>query len=351
MRFSTILIIILRNFELAIRDLFRLQYRPYKVLFELTDHCNSKCKTCDIWKSDGEKKNEIKVKELEPILEEYGANLLWVALGGGEVTLYKDFDRLIDLLAARCPNLRIVTFTTNALLPEKVLSYAQKIKDKGFDVFITISLDGDKKTHDIIRGVEGNFEKSKSVLVQLTKQNIWSHFGLTVSSFNSEYIEKSLQDDIGKIRSFSFEHAGGIYKTAGQPNEKSIIKSLKTICRIYKIRSLGEIIEYVYIVLAGTFFKSGRKTVPVPCEVIASSLHIRPNGDISPCMYLPKIGNINTGSFSEILSLPATKILRNRAQNTECNKCWMNCYAVHSVMRHPVLSFIETIKARNSVEN
>ena len=200
MRFSTILIIILRNIELALRDVFRLRFRPYKVLLELTDHCNSKCKTCEIWKPGSEKKNEIKVKDLEPILQEYGANLLWVALGGGEVTLYKDFDRLIDLLGAHCPNLRILTFTTNALMPEKVLEFAQKIKSRGYDVFITISLDGDKKAHDFIRGVDGNYEKAQGVLEQLNTQNIWSHFGLTVSGFNSEYIEKNLQHDIENIR-------------------------------------------------------------------------------------------------------------------------------------------------------
>lgn len=351
MRFSTILIIILRNFELALRDIFRLKFRPYKVLLELTDHCNSKCKTCDIWKSDGEKKGEIKVKDLEPILEEYGANLLWVALGGGEVTLYKDFDQLIEMLADRCPNLRIVTFTTNALVPEKVLRYAQKIKHHGFDIFITISLDGDKKTHDFVRGIDGNYDKSQSVLQQLRKQNIWSHFGLTVSGFNSEYIEKSLQSDIGNIRSFSFEHAGGIYKTAGQPDEKAISKSLKTIRKIYKVRTVGEIIEYIYILLAGVFFQSNKKTVPVPCEVIASSLHIRPNGDISPCMYLPKLGNIKRENLSDILNLPATQTLRSRALKTDCSRCWMNCYAVHSIMRHPVTSLLETIKAVLSIKN
>ena len=248
MRFSTILIIILRNIELALRDVFRLRFRPYKVLLELTDHCNSKCKTCDIWKPGSEKKNEIKVKDLEPILQEYGANLLWVALGGGEVTLYKDFDRLIDLLGAHCPNLRILTFTTNALMPEKVLEFAQKIKSRGYDVFITISLDGDKKAHDFIRGVDGNYEKAQGVLEQLNTQNIWSHFGLTVSRFNSEYIEKNLQHDIENIRSFSFEHAGGIYKTVASPNEKAISTSLKKIRKIYKVRQFGEIIEYIYII-------------------------------------------------------------------------------------------------------
>lgn len=322
--------------EMSIRDLLGMKYRPYKLLLELTDYCNSKCKTCFIWKNSEDKKVEIKTEDLEQALKDYGTNLLWIALGGGEITLYKEFDELLQVIQRNCPQLRILTFTTNGLKPDKLLQYSLKAKTYGYDLFVTISLDGDQKTHDIVRGVPGNFEKAQEALAQLKKHNIWTHFGLTVSGYNVDYIENNLINDIEQIRAFSFEHSGGIYKTNTNIVTNPIVSGLKKIKSIYKIRQLGEIVEYLYILLGETFFVSEKSKLPVPCEVISSSLHIRPNGDISPCMYLPKIGNIKNQSISNSLLSTEAKDLRAKAQKGNCAKCWMNCYAPHSIMRHPV---------------
>ncbi|MEQ1722460.1 MAG: radical SAM protein [Pseudobdellovibrio sp.] len=336
MRISTVLIIIIRNIEMTIRDLLGLNYRPYKLLLELTDYCNSKCKTCFIWKNSEDKKVEIKISDLESALKEYGANLLWIALGGVEITLYKDFDKLLEVIRRTCPKLRILTFTTNALKPEKLLEYSLKAKTFGYDLFVTISLDGDQKTHDFVRGVQGNFEKAQQALADLKNNNIWAHFGLTVSAYNTDYIENNLKNDIKEIRAFSFEHSGGIYKTEADILTYPIMSSLKKIKSIYKVRQIGEIVEYMYILLGELFFASEKTKLPVPCEVISSSLHIRSNGDINPCMYLPKIGNIKNQTISDSLLSRETKNLRLKALAGDCAKCWMNCYAPHSIMRHPI---------------
>lgn len=276
------------------------------------------------------------MSELQIALKEYGANLLWISLGGGEITLYKDFDELLELIRQHCPKLRILTFTSNALKPEKLIQYSLKAKTYGYDLFITISLDGDRETHDLIRGVEGNFEMAQQALTDLKKHNIWTHFGLTVSTHNTDYIEKNLKNDIEQIRAFSFEHSGGIYKTNNDITADPIKAGLKKIKSLYKIRQLGEVVEYIYIILAEVFFVSEKTKLPVPCEVISSSLHIRPNGDINPCMYLPKIGNIKHQTISEALTKNETKKLRSKALKGHCAKCWMNCYAPHSIMRHPI---------------
>lgn len=338
MRLSTVIVIILRNIELSLRDFFGLGLRPYKVLLELTDYCNSKCKICFIWKNTEKEKNQIDLSKLEPVLKEYGSNLLWVSLGGGEVTLYREFDILIDTLARHCSNLRIITFTTNALKPEKVLQYAKKINTYGYDLFVTISLDGDEQTHDNVRGVTGNYSLAQQAMQLLEKNKIWTHYGLTVSQLNTDYIFSSLKNDIKLIRAFSFEHTGGIYKTDFKIAASSISKSIKKIKSLYKIQQIGEVIEYIYISLAQKFFESNKSSVPIPCEVVATSLHIRPNGDIKPCMYLPQIGNIKDNQIGDLLRTNLAKQLRSKALSTQCEKCWMNCYAPHSIMRHPLLA-------------
>lgn len=338
MRILTIFAIITRNIEMALRDLFKLSPRPYKVLLELTDYCNSKCKTCFIWKNTADIKNQLKTVDLRPALKEYGSNFLWVALGGGEITLYAEFDQLVEDLKTYCPNLRIVTFTTNGLKPEKALDYAIKLKKSGYDLFITISRDGDEEYHDYIRGVIGNHELALQTMKLLKENNIWTHFGLTVSHLNSDYISENLKEDIHLTRAFSFEHNKGIYKTNYDISSGAILASIKKVKQLYKIQQLSEIVEYIYISLAEIFFKQNKKHISIPCEVISSSLHIRSNGDVVPCMYLPAIGNIKENNLVANLKSKEASGLRQKALSGSCEKCWMNCYAPHSIMRHPLLS-------------
>ncbi|MBY0552899.1 radical SAM protein [bacterium] len=347
MRIWTIFLVVFRNAELGLRDLFGLKYRPYKLLLELTDYCNSKCKTCFIWKKGEEQKVEIKVSELSTSLKEFGPNLLWISLSGGEVTLYSDFDELAEALSFVCPNLRIITFTTNGLKPEKALECALSLKKRGYDLFITVSMDGDAHTHDFIRGIDGNFDRAQKTYELLKDAGIWCHYGLTVSGHNEAYIKNKIKNDIHKIRAFSYEHSGGIYKTHNQTSYQQISQSISVIQSYYKIKSFGEVVEFIYIVLAKKFFSQNKKRLPVPCDVVASSLHIRPNGDIVPCMYLPALGNISRNKLDQILHSVEARSLRSRAIKGNCNKCWMNCYAPHSIMRHPI-SAIKAMLTTNS---
>lgn len=341
MRFLTIAQIAFKNLELLLRDVLKLQMRPYKLLLELTDYCNSKCKTCHIWKNNGELKNEIRIEELEPVLQDYGRNLLWVALSGGEVTLYRDFNKLVKLLEKHCPNLRIVSFTTNALKPEKVVEFAQRIKSAGYDLFVNVSLDGDKATHDHVRGVEGNFELAEQTLRLLVKNGIQAHYGLTVSEHNQEFIQQKLAFEIKSIRAFSFEHSGGIYKTDSAADSGMMTAAIQKISGLYRVKSPGELVEAIYIALAKKFFGANKSKLPIPCEVVSTSLHIRPNGDIKPCMYLPALGNIKTDLLTGVLQTSKASVAHQKAQRGDCEKCWMNCYAPHSIMRHPIKALLE----------
>ena len=334
-RISTIFRLILRNFELFWRDLFHLEYRPYKLLLKLTEYCNSKCQTCHIWKNDGTPKSEINLSDLEPVLADYGKNLFWVSLSGGEITLYKNFDELILLLKKHCPNLRIVTFTTNALKPEKALDCAKKIKEQGYDVFVTVSLDGDEKIHDFVRGIDGNYDLVMKTRRLLTENSITTHFGLTVSRFNTEFFKNLTAEKFSDYRAVSFEHSGGIYKIAEFSSTDVLLPAIDKVAELYRVKKISDLVELIYIKLARVFFAGGKSRLPVPCEVIASNLHISPKGEIKPCMYLPSLGQIRLNSLSEVLKSPQTRVLRNKALKGQCEKCWMNCYAPHSIMRHP----------------
>ena len=77
--------------------------------------------------------------------------------------------------------------------------------------------------------------------------------------------------------------------------------------------------------------------------MINSSLHLMPNGDVKPCMFMDKIGNIREDSLTYILNKKNTKRVLEEIKKNNCPKCWMNCYSPHSIMQHPIKSLVKLI--------
>ena len=352
---KTLVSIFVRNIEIAFRRWFGLSPRPYKLLLELTEYCNSRCQTCDIWKVKEEPKTHLTVENAENLLRDFGNHTLWLALSGGEITLYKNFPELVSLIDKYCRYLKVITFTTNGLLPERALDCALQLKKLGTDIFVTISLDGDEKSHDDIRGVPGNFKKTFHTYNLLKSYDVPVHWGLTVSDLNKSFIES---DDplLNEIKAVTFVHSDGIYKKENTFSEANL---LAKVSEKYKISNLSEAFEWFYLRLSWTFLKRDKK-IPVPCEVIATSLHVRPNGDIHPCMFVNPIGTIERDKITDVLKLPFVKTKMTQYRKGQCPGCWMNCYAPHSMMQHPwrslfytfvpwMTDFVATKKWRNKI--
>ncbi len=208
---KTILFLAAKNIEIFYYKLTGQQHRivPYKVLVEVTNRCNSKCLHCDIWKIEKHAHTQVDLESMERFLKKMHGKLLWMALSGGEVSLYKEFPSLLALVKKHNPNLRILTFTTNGLLPQKILQYALLIRQElKSDVFITISLDGDEETHDEVRGVKGNYRKAQETFDLLTENGIPCHFGITVSQTNASFIHRHFAKYRDSIKAVTFLHTG-----------------------------------------------------------------------------------------------------------------------------------------------
>jgi MoaA/NifB/PqqE/SkfB family radical SAM enzyme len=346
MRLSTVASLVLRNLEIFGRQVFKRSPRPYKLLLELTENCNSKCQTCSIWKKDTPNiKQEFSVEKATILLSNYGKNLLWLSLSGGEVTLFQNFDKLIEIIQSNCPNLKLITFTTNGLNPEKTLRYAKKLQVLGCDVFITVSLDGDETTHDFIRGINGNYQKAQKTYQTLKAAGINSYWGITLSELNREFIQSG-NPIIKEIKAVTFAHSGGIYKQENIVNSENLISSLERVLKTYEIKTLSEIFEWVYIKLSAKFLKLG-KHKGVPCEVISTNLHVKANGDIHPCMFVPAIGKVGNEDLTALLRSPSVQSKIQDYRKGKCPGCWMNCYAPHSMMQNPIKSLIRAFSRAN----
>ena len=337
MKLKTILAVISANLSIWYRKLLKKKIIPYKLLINLSDLCQSRCVYCEIWKI--KPKNEITIDEIKKLFQDINSNLVWLALSGGEVTLVNYYYQLVDEAVKNCKNLKILAFTTNALAVERTIKYAEYAKNKGLDVLITISLDGDEALHDKLRGIKGNYNKCLLAYKELKKRKINCNFGLTVSDQNLNFIEKKFVDYRNKIRAITFVHNEGIYNTSKNILEdQKIMKGIKIIYKNYFIKNFQEIIEKIHIKISYLFLKNFRKKNIIPCEVINSSIHIMPSGEVKPCMFMDSLGNIKNENLSDIISSKKAKESLDIIKKDNCPKCWMNCYSVHSIMQHPFKS-------------
>ena len=259
MRFFTILQILKINLIIFLKKIFvkNAKIKPYKILINLTDLCNSRCSFCDIWKIKPQ--NEIILENIQYALKGMEDDVYWISFSGGEVTLVKYFYDLVDYLKTNCKNLRILAFTTNALAPNRAYQFAKYCKDLGFDTLITISLDGNKEIHDKIRGINGNYEKCLSLKNKLDQNDIQSHYGLTVSETNSDLIIDKFDSLPQPIKAYTFVHSEGIYNKTNQSDDINILESIKIINKNYIIKNLQEIIEKIHIKISYFFLKSKRQ--------------------------------------------------------------------------------------------
>ena len=345
MRYSTVIHIIKINIIIWFKKIFLngKNIKPYKILINLTDLCNSRCTFCDIWTI--KPKNEIDLKNIKESLVGIENDVYWLSFSGGEVTLINYFYDLIDYLKKNCKNLKILAFTTNALAPERALKFAKYCRESGFDTLITISLDGDKKIHDQIRGVKGNFEKCLLLMKKLNENNIQSHYGITVSETNSDFIINNFNLLPGPMKAVTFVHSEGIYNKVNDYNEDDkIIRALEVIYRNYRLTKFYEIIEKIHIKISINFLKLKRKKNIIPCDVLNTSVHIMPNGDLKPCMFMSSCGNIKKNNINDIMKSNTVSEAKKIIKENNCPKCWMNCYSPHSIMQNPIQSLLSFFK-------
>lgn len=145
----------------------------------LTNQCNSKCKTCPIWKNKEREELPLDII-MKLMLKEKDADYV---LGGGEFFLYS---RWRDLLAfCEQKNINYVILT-NGLLPNLVHEAASSYAPN-----FTISWDGIK--HDEIRGVPGNMEKIKQLIQYIRSCNAGIKLSYTFSKFNYDTIDADME--------------------------------------------------------------------------------------------------------------------------------------------------------------
>jgi MoaA/NifB/PqqE/SkfB family radical SAM enzyme len=137
-------------------------FRPLElesVFLFVTSTCNSLCRTCFYW-DELNSGRDLTFDQIRRITETAPPfHKLW--LSGGEPFLRKELAEIIELFYLNT-HVRHVNLPTNGLLPQKVESVIDQVLERCPELTIDLnfSLDGLANTHDAIRGVPNNFDKT-----------------------------------------------------------------------------------------------------------------------------------------------------------------------------------------------
>jgi Fe-coproporphyrin III synthase len=157
------------NYFQYARSIFRPKQLESLFLF-VTSTCNSLCRTCFYWDELNQGK-DLTFAQLERLSQTAPSfHKLWVS--GGEPFLRKDLCEVIELFYDN-NGMRHVNLPTNGLLPKRVADVVSTLLERCPDLVIDLnfSLDGLANTHDAIRGVPNNFEKTLSTIHQM--EELW----------------------------------------------------------------------------------------------------------------------------------------------------------------------------------
>jgi radical SAM protein with 4Fe4S-binding SPASM domain len=300
------------------------RFVPLIMSWNVTRECNMKCSHCYINATDKKLDNELNTQEGKLLIDQiYEVSRPLLVLSGGEPLLRPDIFELIEYGSAK--GLKMGLGSNGSLIDDAV---ARKLKAAGIAT-VSISLDSHiAAQHDEFRGVDGAWEKAVNACKALRKNNVLVQVNTTLTQQNYNQIDDimSLAEGIGveNFHLFFLVPTGrGTKLTDISPQKyEDMITStfakaprhrlnVRPSCapqfmRIAKGMGL-DMKQWIRGCIAGMYY----------CRIY-------PNGDVTPCPYLPiKLGNVREKSFSDIWSNSTVfKALRDpNALKGKCGAC------------------------------
>ncbi len=312
------------SFHLARRGVVR-PTLPITLTFSVTNRCQSRCKTCLIWKFYEERPelapDELSLHEVDRVFRSMG-KVAFFNVSGGEPFLRDDLPDIVILAVNRLrPN--IVHIPTNALTPErierdviKMLGHIDKTSP-GVKLSVKPSLDGLYEQHDEIRGVPGAFDKVIETierLLPLSKRypNFIVEVGTVISRLNSDSIDEiasfvhslgvqSYRNELAEVRTEFANRETNITPSAAEYQRATELFKRKTIESLKGKRLYTRILEslrLVYYDLAVRTLHEQRQVIP--CYAGISNAHLDPYGAVWPCCTMAgdaSFGNVRDADY------------------------------------------------------
>ena len=334
-------------FRIIQSNLSELHY-PYRLLYSVTDRCQSRCIMCNIWQKPPA--DELSTAEIEKFFARNN-RFSWINLTGGEIFLRNDIVDIFHSIARHCSSLYLLNFATNGLLTKDIVSGIREILERTCipKLMVTVSLDGPPEMHDHIRGVPGSWNRAVETFQQLKnmRSNRFSvYFGYTLQEANlhlfqqtvsavKHKMEESSYDDFHvNIAQVSGHYYGNTdFQGTAVPLESVRLLAKFSAARTKKVFDPVMALERTYQRLAEVYLTSGK--TPLPCQAAAASFFLDASGTVYPCTgFSAPIGSLRDNDFDlqRIWNSPERRKVRKDVCEGACPHCWTPCEAYQTIL-------------------
>jgi MoaA/NifB/PqqE/SkfB family radical SAM enzyme len=336
---------ILHPSRLLTNGLVQLNVRTHRtwalpiVVYSPTSRCNSRCSSCDYWRTDGA--NDLARGEVAALCQELATlQTKLVIFTGGEPLVREDVFELADLFRAQGVTLHLLT---SGLALER---HAQAVVER-FSA-VTISLDGHTpELYRNVRGVDGlaAVERGVKRIKQLRpalpvrarstlhKQNFWAltelidkaeSMGLDQVSFLSADVTSTGSFGRNSLRVESNAHGLLLDGAEVDEFERVIEKALVSRADAFRHGKVAERDDRLRRL--ARYYGAHLQRGPFPrvdCNAPWASAVIESDGTLRPCFFQPPVGNVRSKSLRALLDDEMVSFRRrlNVGCDATCQRC------------------------------
>jgi len=281
---------------------------PVNLTVSVTYQCNSRCKTCNVWKIKS--KDELKVEEYQKIFDSLKTVPVWFTMSGGEPFLRKDLPEICGVADSCKP--AVINIPTNGLLPKRIEESVREILDiTNSKLVLNLSLDGIGKTHDEIRGVPGNFDKAMETFdrleaIRIEDQRLILGIHSVISKLSLGGID-DLLDLVDEIKPDSYivevAEERNELETVGfglTPTPKEYSEAIETIKSFGNAKGFGKRIQrlrHTYYDIVKEVLIQKRQIIP--CYAGWASGQIDPHGNVwACCIRAASMGSLRENDYN-----------------------------------------------------
>lgn len=330
----------------------------------VTGRCNAKCKMCFYAEDMDKKEKDLTFEEIKKISETAGQiNRLWVS--GGEPTLREELPEIIEMFYKN-NHIQDVNIPTNGLKPDRIIAWVKQIHQNcpTLNINLSLSLDGFGDTHDIQRGVPGNFYKAMGTL-KLIEANfgddgrVLKNVATVITKYNMEEVQDLMMWMLGRfhISNHIIEAARGMTRDDGvkiltEPTLRALQDEVAPIYNVYAERMAEEtagfrkyISRFFYLGFIRTLYNIRATNIDKPtpwgmdCTAGETTLVIDYDGRFRACELRDPLGNLRDYDFDiqKVMESDAMKQEIAAIGHGDKANCWCThgCWITSSLVFNP----------------
>ncbi|MGM0578480.1 MAG: radical SAM/SPASM domain-containing protein [Myxococcota bacterium] len=335
---------------------------PYRLEFITTFACESRCRTCNIWKryieAPEDRELELSVDDIVRTAASARRYVRWISLTGGEVTDRPDLPHLVARLVSEMDGrLAMLQFTTNGIDPDRTEAMFREIArlTRGIPTYVSVSLDGLGRTYERVRGVPDGFRRVRRSMERLQRlsreeRHVTVGHEVTLSKFNAPEAQDLFaaatvggKQPIVTLATDAFQltrgQAGVDVREGGAP----IRRALSWLRRNYRVRSPEDLLPKLHLELTRQYLRSGE--APLRCLAGHASLTVDPYGRVLQCDSRERaLARLQDFDFDVVRMCRAPGFREALAPDTDCRDCWTPCQAYPTLMHRPVEAMRRTVR-------